>query len=97
MEPSYVGQNGRIDAMAAAWLLDEDHVFFLDNEITWDGRNHGFIGAQLNAGNMDEVPVFMSNYETLMNGVLDLMMTLEGDDALRVPRDAINPSLHEAI
>ena len=97
MEPNYVGQNGRIDAMAAAWLLDEDHVFFLDNEITWDGRNHGFTGAQLNAGNMDEVPVFMSNYETLMNGVLDLMTTLENDEALRVPREAINPSLHEAI
>ena len=97
MEPNYVGQNGRIDAMAAAWLLDEDHVFFLDNEITWDGQNHSFTGAQLNAGNMDEVPVFMSNYEMLMNGVIDLMTTLEGDNALRVPREAINPSLHEAI
>ncbi len=97
MEPNYVGQNGRLDAMAAAWLLDEDHVFFLDDEITWDGHNHGFTGAQVNAGNMDEVPVFMSNCEMLMNGVLDLMMTLENDEALRVPREAINPSLHEAI
>lgn len=97
MEPNYVGNNGRIDAIAAAWLLDEDHVFFLDNEITWDGKNHGFTGAQVNAGNMDEVPVFMSNYEVLLNGVLDLMMTLEKDKGLRVPRDAVHQSLHEAI
>ena len=97
MEPNYVGANGRIDSMAVAWLLDEDHVFFLDGEITWDGHSHGFTGAQVNVGNMDEVPVFMSNYETLLNGVLDLMMALEKDESLRVPRDAINPALHEAI
>lgn len=97
MEPNYVGANGRIDAMAAAWLLDEDHMFFLENEITWDGHNHAFTGAQVNAANVDEVPVFMSNYEMLMNGVLDLMTTLEKDEVLRVPRGAIHPSLHGAI
>lgn len=97
MEPNYVGDNGRIDAMAAAWLLDEDHVFFRDDEITWDGAHHAFAGAQVNAANMDEIPVFMSNFESLMDGVVDLMMSLERDEGLRIPRGAIHTSLHEAI
>ena len=97
MEPNYIGSNGRLDAMAAAWLLENDHVFFLDDDIAWDGQRHSLTGAQANSDNMDEAPVFAENCKTLVNGVLDLMTELEQDESLRIARDGIHQALHRAI
>lgn len=97
MEPNYVGPNGRIDAMAVAWLFANDYVFFNPGEVTWDGSAHGIAGIQVNAAQMDEIPVFVDNVQQLMNGVVDLLLTLESDAGIRVPRSAVHPALHDAI
>ena len=97
VEPNYVADNGYIDAMAVAWLFDSDHVFFLENEITWDGDAHAIVGIQVNAANLDEAPVLKANYQQILSAVVDLLGRLEGDKELSVPRAAIHPGLHDAI
>ena len=97
VEPNYVADNGYIDAMAVAWLFDSDHVFFLENEITWDGDAHAIVGIQVNAANLDEAPVLKANYQQILSAVVDLLGRLEGDRELSVPRAAIHPALHDAI
>lgn len=97
MEPNYVGANQHIDAMAVAWLFAQDYVFFNPDEITWDGTHHGIAGAQINAAKVDEIPTFMGNPQMYFQGIGDLLMTIEQDDELIVPRDKIHPGLYEAI
>lgn len=97
MEPNYMGANGRIDAKAVAWLFAKDHVFFDDGEITWDGRHHGIAGAQINGANMDEIPQFMDDPNMYFQAIGDVLLALEKDEELRVPREKIHPALHKAI
>ena len=97
MEPSYVGANKRIDAMAVAWLFAQDYVFFNPEEITWDGSHHGIAGMQLNVAKVDEVPTLAENAQMYYQGMFDLLMTIEQDEALVVPRERIHPGLRDAI
>lgn len=97
MEPNYVGANQHIDAMAVAWLFAEDYIFFNPGEITWDGRHHGIAGAQINAAKMEEIPTLMGNPNMYFQGIGDLLMTLENDEELVVPRERIHPGLYDAI
>ena len=60
MEPIYVADNEYVDAFAIAWLLQEDHLFFNDDEIGWNGKHHTIKGMQLNAANIDDIPIFAS-------------------------------------
>ena len=97
MEPNYVGANKHIDAMAVAWLFAQDCVFFNPDEITWDGTHHGIGGAQINAEKVNDIPTFMENAGMYYQGIGDLLMTLEQDEELIVPRGKIHPGLHDAI
>ena len=97
MEPSYTGQNGKIDAFAVAWLFAEDHVFFNEEEITWDGRHHGIAGAQINAENIEEIPEFMGNANVYFGSMVEMLNYIESDESLRVPRESIHEALHDAI
>ena len=97
MEPNYVGANKHIDAMAVAWLFAQDCVFFNPDEITWDGTHHGIVGAQINAEKVNDIPTFMENAGMYYQGIGDLLMTLEQDEELIVPRGKIHPGLHDAI
>ena len=96
-EPTYRGANGRIDAMAAAWLLAHDHVFFDEGDIRWDGKYYGIVGIQLNADGADAIPTLMEDPQAYLRGVVDLMTALEADSGLRVPRAEIHRSLRRAI
>lgn len=97
MEPNYRGKNGRIDAMAAAWLLANDHVFFRDDDIAWDGQRHSITGIQLNTATVDQLPMLTSDSEPVLRGVIDLMQTLENDASLHVARNVIRPALYDSI
>ena len=97
VEPDYVADNGYIDSMAVAWLFYSDHVFFLENEIAWNGRAHSLTGIQLNAANLDEAPILRANSEQILGGVADLLGRLERDEGLHAPRSSVHPALHAAI
>lgn len=94
-EPAYV-RDGWFDANAACWLLYSDITFFLPAEIEWDGEHHWPTGMQVNAAKMREVPTLLSNIGVL-NGMLELLVTLDEDDGLRVPLSMIHPALHDAL
>ena len=97
IESNYECDAGIIDAMVAVSLIDKGYVFFLDDEITWDGTHHGLAGVQVNVGGMDKAPKFASDCRSLVDGILDLMGVLEGDEGLRIPREVICRSLYGAI
>lgn len=97
MEPRYVADNGYIDAFAMAWLFQEDHLFFRDDEIIWDGKRHGIRGMQNNAATINEIPFFVSNMEGMLPGVVDFLVKLEEQDNLCVPRESIHKALYPAI
>ena len=97
MEPSYIGANKRMDAMAIAWLFAQDYVFFNRGDLTWDGAHHAITGAQINADKVDEIPEFMSNTQTYYQAVGDFLMVLEKDEGLIVPRGKIHHGLYDAI
>ena len=94
VEPNYVGPNKRIDAMAVAWLFAQDYVFFNPDEITWDGMHHGIAGAQINLAKVGDIPTFMDNTQMYYQGIYELLMALEHDEALIVPREKIHPGLY---
>ena len=97
MEPEYRGINGRIDALAAAWLFANDQLFFMDGDIVWDGTHHSINGLQSNIALQSEAPNFWSDRLALAKGAADLVLYLEQDEDLVVPRNQISPGLHEAI
>lgn len=97
MEPEYRGLNGRIDALAAAWLFANDQLFFMDGDIAWDGTHHSINGLQSNIALQSEAPDFWSDRLTLAKGAADLVLYIEQDEDLIVPRSQISPGLHKAI
>ena len=74
MEPEYRGLNGRIDALAAAWLFANDQLFFMDGDIAWDGTHHSINGLQSNIALQSEAPDFWSDRLTLAKGAADLVL-----------------------
>lgn len=96
-EPTYRGANGRIDAIAAAWLLSQDYVFFDKDDIVWDGKRHVVTGIQLNANKVEEIPELMNDPQGYLRGVVDLMMALEEDEGLRMTRSKMHRSLREVL
>lgn len=97
LEPRYVDANGRVSASAAAWLFCEDVVFFLDEQISWDGQNHSVLGMQVNAEKIYAVPMLMSSYQSILPGITDLISYIERDEGLRVSLSMIHPSLHGVL
>ena len=97
MEPNYLADNEYIDAFVVAWLFQEDHLFFNDWEIEWDGQHHVIKGIETNAANMDEIPTFMLRRHSYLNCVYDFLMKLEQQEDLIVPRSQIHSALHGAI
>lgn len=97
LEPKYVDTNGKVNASAAAWLFCEDVVFFLDEQISWDGKSHSILGIQLNAGKINAVPMLMSSYQSLLPGVADIISDIERDESLRVPLSMIHPGVHGVL
>lgn len=97
MEPQYKGMNGRIDALSVGWLFAKDHMFFNDGDITWDGTHHSIVGLQCNVELQSEAPILWRNRQTLSQGAADLVLELEMDEDLIVPRSQISPGLHRAI
>lgn len=97
MEPIYVADNEYVDAFAIAWLLQEDHLFFNDDEIGWNGKHHTINGMQLNAANIDDIPIFASRASDFLPGIIDFFGKLEQQENLTVPRKSIHRSLYPAI
>lgn len=97
MEPQYKGMNGRIDALSVGWLFAKDHIFFNEGDITWDGVHHSIVGLQSNVELQSEAPVFWQNRQTLAQGAAELVLELEKDEGLIVPRGQISPGLYGAI
>lgn len=97
VEPKYVGANGNVSASAAAWLFCEDVVFFLDEQIAWDGTSHSALGMQINAEKIYSAPALLSSYQTILPGVMDLISNIERDEGLRVPLGMIHPGLHSVL
>lgn len=97
VEPAYGGANGRIDAMAAAWLLSQDYVFFDEGDIAWNGKRHVISGIQLNADKVGEIPKLMKDPQMYLRGVVDLMTALGEDEGLRVTCSKMHRSLRGVL
>lgn len=96
-EPYYVSYNGRFDHAAACWLLYNDILFFQDGDITWDGKHHSITGVQLNAAKQNEVPVLMERASNYIPGFAELMMEVEKDEGLIVPKAMIHKAVRGGI
>ena len=96
-EPHYIGYNDHFDHATACWALYADRVFFNDNEITWDGKHHAIEGMQINAAFVDYIPVLMEHRDDYLMGFLDLMLEVEKDEGLIVPRSCIDLAVRNAL
>lgn len=85
-------------------LLSGDWLFFLDNEIAWDGRHHSITGIQLNGAKIDQFMAFVDSSIEGFDGpgevaqyLISALGELEKDDELRVPRGSVHQSVRQAI
>lgn len=85
-------------------LLSDDWFFFMDDEITWDGRHHAMAGAQLNGAKADELLDFVNScipgfddVNEVFQYFVTLLNEIEKDEGLIVPRAMIAPGVQKAI
>lgn len=96
-EPYYAGFNNRFDHAAACWLLYNDILFFQNEEITWDGEHHSIAGVQLNVAKADEVPVLVERSGNYIPAFVEMLMEVEQDEGLVVPKGLIHKALRDGI
>ena len=96
-EPYYSGFNGKMDAAAAGWLLQGNHVLLDEGVFEWDGARHAVGDARFDDGHAGQVPVFASRAENHTAAFADLLRFLEGDEGLRVPSPLVHESLSPAL
>lgn len=85
-------------------LLSGDWLFFLDNEIAWDGRHHTITGIQVNGAQLADLMGYVSTFaddfegpEEVARYLIGFLNEVENDGGLRVPRSSIAPGVRQAI
>ena len=83
--------------------LSDDYLFFNECDIAWDGQCHTFEGIQVNASKADELERIVCgiwDYDDIREFVLyfqNLLLQLESDDQIKVPRSMVAPGIRKAL
>lgn len=85
-------------------LLSDDWIFFMDEEITWDGHHHAIAGVQLDDAKADGFLDFVNSCVPGFDDVNEvfqyfaaILNEIEKDEGLIVPRNMIAPGVQRAI
>lgn len=93
----FAGANGKLDAMKALSLFQNDVLFFNEGEIRWDGKRHTIAGIQFNAEKVDENRALMKRAQAVISGLEDLASYLEDNPKLRVPASRLHSRMREFL
>ena len=93
----FAGSDGRMDALKAVQLFNEDVLFFPDGVFSWDGTHHVFTGIHLNAEKMEEYPDVKDHLEEIGTAVQALVNECEQDERLRVPAAKLGAGLRNFL
>lgn len=93
----FAGDNGKLDAMKALSLFQNDVIFFNEGEIHWDGKRHTIAGIQFNAEKVDENRALMKRAQAVIEGLGDLASYLEDNPKLRVPASRLHSRMREFL
>ena len=93
----FAGSDGRMDALKAVQLFNEDVLFFPDGTFSWDGTHHVFTGIHLNVEKMEEYPDVKDHLEEIGKAVLALVNECEQDERLRVPAAKLGAGLRNFL
>lgn len=94
---SFAGANGKLDAMKALSLFQNDVFFFNEGEIRWDGNRHTIAGIQFNAEKANENRTLMKRAQAVVDGLGDLASYLEDNPKLRVPASQLHSRMREFL
>ena len=93
----FAGSDGRMDALKAVQLFNEDVLFFPDGVFSWDGTHHVFTGIHLNAEKEEGYPDVKDHLEEIGKAVLALVNECEQDERLRVPAAKLGADLQRFL
>ena len=93
----FAGSDGRMDALKAVQLFNEDVLFFPDGVFSWDGTHHVFTGIHLNAEKEEGYPDVKDHLEEIGKAVLALVNECEQDERLRVPAAKLGEGLRNFL
>ncbi len=89
----FAGSDGRMDALKAVQLFNQDVLFFPNGAFSWDGTHHVFNGIHLNEEKMEEYPDIKDHLEEIGKAVKALVNACEQDQRLRVPAAKLGKDL----
>ena len=93
----FAGSDGRMDALKAVQLFNQDVLFFPDGVFSWDGTHHVFTGIHLNAEKEEGYPDVKDHLEEIGKAVLALVNECEQDERLRVPAAKLGAGLRNFL
>ncbi len=89
--------NGTLDPLAACKLLWSGALTFNNEHVVWDGRTHRILAPTINDDVISFYAVSHEDVAAVVPDLLRLLRTLEMDDALRVPPQAIADAICNAL
>ena len=94
----FLAPNGKMDAMKAAELLQNQSMFLPEGEIYWDGRGHHFIREV--KGNADAIyrkDGMIKGLLAISRQVKECMDALEEDESIRISERTVSPGVYDMI
>lgn len=89
----FAGSDGRMDALKAVQLFNQDVLFFPEGTLTWDGKHHIYREIHLNAEKQEEFPDLRENGQEIIQALRALIDACEDDERLRVPAAKLGKDL----
>ena len=88
-----------VNPMLLLTLLADDYVFFQDTDISWERGHHVIRGMQANLPKIEELNAIarengFDSFAELGDRLVSLLLKVEKDKALVVPRDKVSKALY---
>ena len=84
---SYVGENGKMDAIKLVSLFYNDVVFQNEDEVTYENGHHVADSFQFNSAEIDNYPEIKQHLDVFHSEILNILRYVEQNENLVVPRE----------